>query len=121
MHPVRFAVVGARGYSRDYLAILGTLEQEGLAQLSASMMIDAEDHPDLVKAFENRGVPVFDEYQGMLDACRDTVDVVGLPVPIHLHAPPLSSSTPSSRWIRRHCSSVHSPWRTCSSLTSIAW
>ena len=84
--PVRFAVVGAQGYSQSYLTLVGMLEQEGLAQLAASMMIDTKDHPDQVKALEEKGVQVFDDYQRMLDACRDTVDIVGLPVPIHLHA-----------------------------------
>jgi predicted dehydrogenase len=50
-------------------------------------MIDRADHPDIVAEFEARDVRVFDNYQAMLEACRGEVDVVTLPVPIHLHAP----------------------------------
>jgi predicted dehydrogenase len=84
---VRFAVVGVMGYAQTHLAHVHMLAQEGQGRLVASMMIDKADHPDLVAEFEARGVQVFDRYEDMLVACRDRVDVVTLPVPIHLHAP----------------------------------
>jgi predicted dehydrogenase len=51
------------------------------------MMIDKADHPDIVAQFEADGVPVFDDYAKMLDACQREADIVTLPVPIYLHAP----------------------------------
>ncbi len=83
---VRFAVVGATGYSRSHLAGVKNLSDRGRGRLAASMMIDKPDHPDLVAGFEANGIPVFDHYETMLDACLGQVDVVTLPVPIHLHA-----------------------------------
>ena len=83
---VRFAVVGAIGYSRAHLAGVQALAGRGRGRLAASMMIDKADHPDLVAEFEARGIPVFDHYERMLDACVGLVDVVTLPTPIHLHA-----------------------------------
>lgn len=83
---VRFAVVGATGYSRSHLAGVNMLAERGRGRLVASMMIDKPDHPDLVAEFEANGIHVFDGYETMLDACLGQVDVVTLPVPIHLHA-----------------------------------
>ena len=84
---VRFAVVGAQGYSREHLRYVQMLTEAGKAVLAASTMIDKDDHPDLVAQLESDGVPVFEEYGAMLDACTEQADVVTLPVPIHLHAP----------------------------------
>ena len=84
---VRFAVTGVKGYSRSHLEMVHTLAQEGRGRLAASMMIDKADHPDMVTEFEADEVRVFDDYANMLDLCRGEVDIVALPVPIHLHAP----------------------------------
>lgn len=84
---IRFAVVGVTGYSRSHLASVNKLAEEGRGKLVVSMMIDRADHPDLVARFEADGVQVLDDYSAMLDACQGEVDVVTLPVPIHLHAP----------------------------------
>lgn len=87
MDRVRFAVVGVTGYSKSHLSGVQFLAGQGRGELVASMMIDRADHPDVVAGFEADGVRVFDDYQTMLDACVGQVDVVTLPVPIHLHAP----------------------------------
>jgi predicted dehydrogenase len=84
---VRFAVVGVKGYSHSHLEMVQALAQEGLGRLAASMMIDRADHPDMVAEFEASEVRVFDDYANMLDLCPGDVDIVTLPVPIHLHAP----------------------------------
>ena len=84
---IRFAVVGVQGYSRTHLRGVHMLTEQGRGKLSASMMIDKADHPDIVAELQERGVQVFDDYRTMLDACQGQVDIVTLPVPIHLHAP----------------------------------
>ena len=84
---IRFAVVGAKGYSRTHLAYVQFLQQQGRGQLVASVMIDKQDHPDLVAELSAENVRIFTDYRKMLDACRDQVDMVTLPVPIYYHAP----------------------------------
>lgn len=86
-HDVGLAVVGAKGYSRTHLGYVQILSEMGRGHLVASMMIDRDDHPDLVAQFQAQGVEILDDYQAMLDACHGRVDVVTLPVPIYLHAP----------------------------------
>lgn len=85
--PVRFAVVGVQGYSRSHLAGVRSLAEANLGRLAASTMIDAADHPDIVAEMQADGVRVFVDYEDMLASCHGDVDVVTLPVPIHLHAP----------------------------------
>lgn len=86
-NPVRFAVVGATGYSRSHLQQVRALSAQGQGQLVASTLIDKADHPDLVSEFKSQGIRVFDRYEDMLAASVGLVDIVTLPVPIHLHAP----------------------------------
>lgn len=86
VEPVRFAVVGAVGYSRSHLASVRGCAERGRARLAASMMIDRANHPDLVAELEAAHVPVFDRYDDMLHRCQGQVDMVTLPVPIYLHA-----------------------------------
>ncbi len=86
-HVVRFAVVGVEGYSRSHLRMVASLAGAGRGRLVASMIINQDDHPDIVSEFEQRKVRVFGDYAVMLEACRGEVDVVTLPVPIYLHAP----------------------------------
>jgi len=82
----RFAVVGAKGYSLSHLQCVSVLTERQRGKLVASTMVDRCDHPDLVTQFEAQGINVFDSYEEMLTACHGLVDVVTLPVPIHLHA-----------------------------------
>jgi predicted dehydrogenase len=85
--PIRFAVVGATGYSAVHLEQVAALAERGRGRLVACAMIDKASHPDTVAELEAGGVRVFDSYAEMLVACRGQADVVTLPVPIHLHGP----------------------------------
>ncbi len=84
---VRFAVVGATGYSVVHLEQVAALAARGRGRLVACAMIDKASHPDTVAKLEAGGVRVFDSYAAMLGACHGQADVVTLPVPIHLHGP----------------------------------
>ncbi len=83
---VRFAVVGVTGYSLAHLLSVQKLADEGRAVIAASVMVDRDGHPEIVADFKRRGIRVFGSYEAMLEECRGGVDVVTLPVPIHLHA-----------------------------------
>jgi predicted dehydrogenase len=83
----RFASVGALGYARSHLAYLRRFVEEGKGELVAVMLIDRADCPEIAAALEEQGTQIYDNYQAMLDSCRDEVDIVFLPTPIHLHAP----------------------------------
>ena len=71
---IRFAVVGVKGYSRSHLRGVHMLAEQGRGKLAASMMIDKADHPQIVAEMQGNGVQIFDDYQTMLDTCRDTYE-----------------------------------------------
>jgi predicted dehydrogenase len=85
--PIRFAVVGARGYARALLHYIYVLEQEGQGRFVASMLRNRAAYPEIADGLEARGVRIYDDYSGMLAACQGEVDVVVLPTAIHYHAP----------------------------------
>jgi len=85
--PLRFAVVGLKGYSLTHLRLVHMLSEGGTGQLVASFAIDKEEHPEIVSDLESRGVRIFGDYHEMLETCRGQLDVVTLPVPIYLHVP----------------------------------
>lgn len=85
--PLRFAVVGLKGYSLTHLRLVHMLSESNTGRLIASVAVDKPDHPEIVSDLECQGVRVFDDYSEMLDACQGQVDVVTLPVPIYLHVP----------------------------------
>jgi len=84
---VRFAVVGATGYSTVHLKHVAALAARGRGRLVACAMIDKVSQHDRVAELEAEGVRVFDSYAVMLAACGGQADVITLPVPIHLHSP----------------------------------
>ena len=85
--PIRFAVVGARGYARTLLRCIGRLEEQGRGRLVASMLRNRAAYPEIAARLQDRGVRLYDDYAAMLEACQGEVDVVVLPTAIHYHAP----------------------------------
>ena len=85
--PIRFAVVGARGYARALLHYVFQLQEEGSGRFVASMLRNRAAYPEIADGLEARGVRIYDDYSAMLTDCQDKVDVVVLPTAIHYHAP----------------------------------
>lgn len=84
--PIRFAIVGARGYARTLHAYIQRLVDEGRGQLVATTLRNRAAYPDIAARLEAGGTRIWSDYEHMLDECQGQVDVVVLPTPIHLHA-----------------------------------
>jgi len=86
--PVRIGVAGLGGFAGSHHQAILRLEAAGHAKLVCT----CDPTPSAFAAdqqalqFAARGVQVFDDYQAMLDACRDRLDMVAIPTPIALHA-----------------------------------
>jgi len=85
--PVRFAVVGARGYARALLRYVHLLQEAGQVRLVASMLRNRAAYPEVAAELEGRGARIYDDYAEMLADCQGEVDAVVLPIAIHYHAP----------------------------------
>jgi predicted dehydrogenase len=84
--PVRMGLVGLSGYAETVLASL--IEAEELEhppiKLAAVHAPDLALHDSIVGTLKQRGVELYDSYEGLL---ASRAEAVWLPVPIHLHAP----------------------------------
>ena len=87
MTPVRFALVGIGGYAAVYHEALAQLIKSGKARLVAVAEWNQYRFSSQLHALRQSGVRIFKSYDEMLDQTGDSLDFVGLPVGIHLHAP----------------------------------
>lgn len=87
--PLRVAIIGMDGFARDHHRSIRQLEQEGLCRLICTCDPRMESYTGLQTEwdFTPRGVRTFTDYQEMLAACHDDLDVVTIPTPVPLHAP----------------------------------
>jgi predicted dehydrogenase len=87
--PVRVAIIGMGGFAGSHHNVVWELEKEGLCRLVAACDPALKAFQDRQQElhFDGRGVRCFDDYRGLIEACRGQLDVITIPTPIHLHAP----------------------------------
>jgi len=83
---INFAVVGIGNYGIAHLDAARHLADAGLAHFTAVADIRLEDFAEDVAELRGRGVACYDNHRALLDA-HPELDLVTLPLPIHLHAP----------------------------------
>lgn len=86
-NPIRIGIVGMGGFAGAHHRAIVQLQERGEAQLvctcdpqAAGFAVEQRDW-----RLAMRQVRVFSEYEAMLTACRDQLDVVVVPTPIPLH------------------------------------
>ena len=86
--PIRIAIVGMGGFAGSHHAAIARLEEKGHAKLICTCDPNAAGFPgeQLTWRFAARAVQVFPDYQSMLQACHQNLDMVVVPTPIQLHA-----------------------------------
>jgi predicted dehydrogenase len=85
--PIRIAIIGMGGFAGSHHQTVARLEERKEAQLicTCDPELDAFRVQQENWGFAARGVRVFSDYQAMLDACHDLLDLVVIPTPIPLH------------------------------------
>jgi predicted dehydrogenase len=87
MKTIRFGVVGIHGFSRNHLQSLQTLmQQKEPARLIAAVAHAREQDEAFAAGLEKTGVKLVPDLAALL-ALRSELDVITLPVGIHLHVP----------------------------------
>lgn len=86
---IRVGVIGMGGFAGTHHDVIHQLEAQGECRLVCTCDPAMDSFADRRQTldFGTRGVRLFTEYQQMLDACRDELDLVTIPTPIPLHAP----------------------------------
>ena len=83
---INFAVVGIGNFGAVHLDAARRIADAGLARFIAVADIRLADFADEVAELRGRGVVCYANHREMLDS-HPELDLVTLPVPIHLHAP----------------------------------
>jgi predicted dehydrogenase len=85
---LRVGIIGMGGFAAVHHDTIQQLEAEGECKLICTCDPHPRQFEEKMQAWQlgPRGVTVFDHYLGMLDACRDQLDVVTIPTPVPLHA-----------------------------------
>ncbi|KXU37600.1 oxidoreductase [Cephaloticoccus primus] len=86
--PTRIGIIGMGGFAAAHHHTVAQLEAEGHAKLICTCDPQAEAFSPQQHAwhFAERGVRVFTHYEQMIDACRESLDMVVVSTPINLHA-----------------------------------
>ncbi|MFO7870445.1 MAG: Gfo/Idh/MocA family oxidoreductase [Kiritimatiellia bacterium] len=86
---LKLGIVGFGGFARAHHKAARELEKEGLCRLICATSRDPSRYADAIEGLEmeKRGVRVYRGYDEMLKARAGELDVMGVPTPIHLHAP----------------------------------
>lgn len=85
--PVRFGVVGIHGYSRTHIRSITQLVEQGRpVRLAAAVAHARELDEPFAADLEKRGVRLVPDLKSLL-ALKGEIDVVTIPVGIHLHVP----------------------------------
>ncbi|MDX2186538.1 MAG: Gfo/Idh/MocA family oxidoreductase [Opitutaceae bacterium] len=83
----RLAIIGMGGFAGAHHDAVLRLEEKRLARLVATC--DPRRKEFIVQReawrFAQRDIRVFDDYRTMLDGCRNELDAVLIPTPVHLH------------------------------------
>jgi len=87
MAPVRFGLVGVGGYAEAYHQAIATLSSNHQAQLVAVAEWNQEKFGTQLRQLTEKGVKIYRSFDEMIAQCRQSLDIIGLPVGIHLHAP----------------------------------
>ncbi len=87
MKPVNFGLVGLGGYAKVYHDILTELVENKTARLIAVAEWQPEKFNDPIDKLKRAGVKIFKDYDELLAVCEKELDIVALPVGIHLHVP----------------------------------
>jgi len=83
---LNFAVVGIGNFGAAHLDAARYVADAGLARFAAAADIRLADFADEAAELRGRGVACYEDYRELLDG-HPELDLITLPLPIHLHAP----------------------------------
>lgn len=85
---IHLGIIGMGGFAGSHHDAVKRLEEQGECRLICACDPNPAGFEDRIREWDlpGRGVAIFDDYKDMLDACRDRLDLVIIPTPVHLHA-----------------------------------
>lgn len=86
MDPVSICVVGVGGFGQEHVRRLLVLEEEGLAKFSAVVIRSPQKYAEEVAHYRKRKIPIYGNFEEMLEEEEGRTEIVALPVGIPFHA-----------------------------------
>jgi predicted dehydrogenase len=84
---IRYGIVGIGGFAATWVRGLQTLEERGLARLSAAVVRDPAKYAAQTAEMAARGVAFYPTLEEMLARGRGQIDIIGVPTGIGYHEP----------------------------------
>ncbi len=84
--PVSICLVGVSNFARSHKRSIEQMVEEGLASFDAVVIRSPDKYPEAIEEYTERGIKIYNDYEEMLKAERDRVELVALPLSIQTHA-----------------------------------
>ncbi len=83
--PIRVGLIGVTGYAYSYLGELKKLVEKGWLAWGAVTIINPDDASEQIGYFKSLNIPIFDDYQDMLEKEDGNLDWICVPTAISWH------------------------------------
>lgn len=83
--PIRVGLVGVTGYALAYMESLQDLERQGRIEWGAVTIVNREVAVEQVRFFEERNIPIYEDFYQMIDTEGDRLEWICLPIGIGWH------------------------------------
>ena len=84
--PVSICLVGVSNFARSHKTSIERMVEEGLATFDCVVIRSPQKYPEAIEEYTERGIKIYNDYEEMLEAEQDRVELVALPLSIQTHA-----------------------------------
>lgn len=84
--PVGICLVGVSNFARSHKRSIENVVEEGLATFECVVIRSPQKYPEAIEEYTERGITIYNDYEEMLDAETERVELVALPLSIQTHA-----------------------------------
>ncbi len=84
--PVSICLVGVSNFARSHKRSIQQMVEEEMATFDCVVIRSPDKYPEAMDEYSGRGIRIYHEYEEMLEAEQDRVELVALPLSIQSHA-----------------------------------
>ncbi len=84
--PVGICLVGVSNFAQSHKRSIEQMVEEGLATFDCVVIRSPHKYPEAMEEYQERGIKIYLDYDEMLEAEKERVELVALPLSIQTHA-----------------------------------
>ncbi|MFO8079189.1 MAG: Gfo/Idh/MocA family oxidoreductase [Armatimonadota bacterium] len=84
--PVSICLVGVSNFAQSHKRSIEQMVEEGMATFDCVVIRSPDKYPEAMEEYKERGIKIYLDYEEMLEAEKDRVELVALPLSIQTHA-----------------------------------